>query len=127
VKLDATPEAAATGHLPIDWEVTVGDHHDVLKRNLPIGPLGFPWAQHRSGLVDAVGAAHDCVVPNDLDAESLRGTLTLYPSPAARLQDAMAGLLREPHGCFEQMHSVASSRGAGDVALAAGVVRRGLK
>ena len=44
-------------------------------------------------------------MPDTLVRGSLRAELRLYPSPLATLADGLQGMLREPHGCFEQTSS----------------------
>lgn len=77
---------------------------DSLARSLRIVPDGFPIVESRSGQLTDL-ASHEVVLP----PSCIKGTLHLYaaayPSTLADLQQGLEGLLREPHGCFEQTSS----------------------
>jgi hypothetical protein len=74
---------------------------DAVRGTVKVVPEGFPASGARSDLLE--GSATEVV---ELPPRWVRGTLGLrvdvYPSTLADLQKGLAGLLREPHGCFEQ-------------------------
>ncbi len=77
---------------------------DRVERTLRVVPRGFPQRVSKSGVVtDRVTFRVD--LPAEVAPGSLRTSLTLYPSPLADLMRGMDGMLREPHGCFEQASS----------------------
>ncbi|MFG0315783.1 MAG: MG2 domain-containing protein [Planctomycetota bacterium JB042] len=77
---------------------------DRVERTLRVVPRGFPQRVSKSGVVtDRVAFRVD--LPAEVTPGSLRTSLTLYPSPLADLMRGMDGMLREPHGCFEQASS----------------------
>ncbi len=83
---------------------------DVVTRSIAVVPRGYPITVARSGTVmgDADGpgtATATFVLPEAMDAASLRGGLRVYPSTLATLVDGLDGLLGEPRGCFEQASS----------------------
>ncbi len=50
-------------------------------------------------------ASFDLEVPPDVAANTIEGQLRLYRGPADQALDGLEGMLREPHGCFEQTSS----------------------
>jgi len=77
-------------------------------------------------------------VPEDADRDTVRGRLRVFRGAADQALDGLEGLLREPHGCFEQttsttypnllvLHLLEGSRGAdaGIVANARELVGKG--
>ncbi len=95
--------ASGPGILPIAWQVQAGDATDALRHTIAVGNLGFPWDQHLTGMITDHADAAPITFPQDITANSRLARLTVYPSPAARLIGAFAGLVKEPHGCFEQI------------------------
>ena len=76
---------------------------DRFSRDLRVVPLGFPVQQSRSGtLQDSVSLRLDLEAAIEGSADA---RITLYPSPLATLLSGLDGMLREPHGCFEQTSS----------------------
>jgi len=95
--------ANTAGSLPLRWSVTADGLSDALQRTIPVGHQGFPWEQHHAGMVTAKREETPVIMPIEVTTASRRAIVTVYPSPAARLLGAVAGLLQEPHGCFEQI------------------------
>jgi hypothetical protein len=83
-----------------------GEHHDQITKEITVAPEGFPQAQSFGGKLSST-LSHSIM----LDAEPIAGSVTIeafaYPGPLASLQQAVAALLREPCGCFEQTSSSA--------------------
>ena len=48
---------------------------------------------------------HEITIPESLVEGSLNTRIVVYPTPLASMNEALARLIREPHGCFEQTSS----------------------
>ena len=83
---------------------TEGGPSDVVTHDIAIAPRGYPVTVSRSGSLQGTATA-TIVLPETMDATSLRGGVRVYPSTLATLVDGLDGLLQEPHGCFEQASS----------------------
>lgn len=74
---------------------------DTILRSTKVVTDGFPAEGSEGGTLEQVGRVKVQVppvrVPNTLTA-----TVTVFPSTLSELQSGLDGLLREPHGCFEQ-------------------------
>ncbi len=77
---------------------------DIIERVLTVVPEGFPVSDSVSGQIEGTAEAEI-----NLPEQTVPGTLTVrtdvYLSTLADLQKGLEGLLREPHGCFEQTSS----------------------
>ncbi len=82
----------------------VSGARDSVLRFVKVSPAGFPRTRSYSG-VAGPSAVQVVPSPDSVLGDSLRATLKMYPSPMSTLQDGMEGMLREPHGCFEQTSS----------------------
>ncbi|MHC5078765.1 MAG: alpha-2-macroglobulin family protein, partial [Planctomycetota bacterium] len=81
-----------------------GEFADRIVRNLPVVPYGFPVGEAYGGKL-AGTAKWEIRIPNSVVADSVEARAAVYTSPLATLTDALKGLIREPHGCFEQTSS----------------------
>ena len=75
---------------------------DAETRELTVVPRGFPRASHRSGRLSST-ASHTIELEPEL--QSIRGSITFHPDPLSSLEKGMAAMIRQPHGCFEQVSS----------------------
>ncbi|HEX6810377.1 MAG TPA: MG2 domain-containing protein, partial [Planctomycetota bacterium] len=83
-----------------------GRFEDLVAHTLRIAPRGFPHHRSAGGSVEAgKPQTFVVVVPTDAVPGSGHVTLKVYPSPLTALTEGLAGILREPHGCFEQASS----------------------
>jgi hypothetical protein len=83
-----------------------GAFADSVTRTISVEPRGFPIEEGRGGLLAADGQAHHQIeIPDDLVDGSLKCRVAVYPTPLATMNDALARLIREPYGCFEQTSS----------------------
>lgn len=74
---------------------------DAVRQAIKVVPEGFPITEQASDVLERI--AHiDVELPRQWVPQTLSAELTLYPSALADLQKGLEGLLREPHGCFEQ-------------------------
>ena len=92
----------ATGRIGLGAELD--GYVDRVVREVRIVPRGFPQEVSKSGMVRENASSSEFVlgVPEMYVDGSLSFGVKLYPSPLADLMDGAAGILRLPHGCFEQ-------------------------
>ena len=74
---------------------------DGIRETIRVVPDGFPTAGASSDLLET-SATHKINLPGQWIAGTLQCRVDVYPSTLADLQKGLEGLLREPHGCFEQ-------------------------
>ena len=93
---------ASTLHLV----VRAGSWTDRLEHTLQVAPRGFPHRRSLGGTltVGAPGSA-TFTIPTAAVPGSGQATLQVFPSPLSTLTAGLDGMLREPHGCFEQTSS----------------------
>jgi hypothetical protein len=77
---------------------------DKVEHTFKIVPEGFPVVGSHSGLLER-SVTHDITLPEDVLPGTLQCQVEVFPSTLADLQKGLEGLLREPHGCFEQSSS----------------------
>ena len=95
-----------SGDAALTIAATAGAFGDKVTRNVRVEPRGFPIEEGRGGLLAASGEAnHEITVPDSLVAGSLKCRVAVYPTPLATMNDALARLIVEPCGCFEQTSS----------------------
>jgi len=83
-----------------------GAYADKVTRKLSVKPLGFPVEVAFGGLTVPNGAAtHTIEIPADVVPRSITTNVAAYPTPLANLTEALARLIRDPNGCFEQTSS----------------------
>ena len=96
---------ATEGDANVELALHGGGLSDAVKKTIRVVPRGFPFEVSASGtarsgtspkqVLDLVGA-----LPGSIHAK-----VTMYPSPVAAMTQGMAGMIREPGGCFEQTSS----------------------
>jgi hypothetical protein len=82
---------------------TAGGLGDELLRSIPVVPLGYPQLFERSGQVS--GSTSHEVDLGRARAGSVQASVTVYTSTLSTTLSGLAGMLREPSGCFEQTSS----------------------
>ena len=92
-----------SGHIELAMEAR--GLKDNLAKDIRVVPLGFPFQASASGTAKSGELAHQELAIDDALPGSIRATVTMYPSPVAAMTDGMAGMIREPGGCFEQTSS----------------------
>ncbi len=95
---------------PADVDLSIhaagGAYSDNVTRKLRVVPTGFPTQIAYGGLLDSSNkAAKQFFVPASVVPGSMATAITVYSSPMANLTDAVAALIRQPNGCFEQTSS----------------------
>jgi hypothetical protein len=83
-----------------------GNYADRVTRRLVVKPAGFPIEFARGGMLGA-DSAYSCKIeiPADVVPSSVTARGVVYPTPLANMTEALARLLQEPCGCFEQTTS----------------------
>jgi hypothetical protein len=90
----------SSGLATLNLEGRAAEHSDALREQVRVVPDGFPASGASGDLLES-SATHKVTLPRWLPG-TLQVRVDVYPSTLADLQKALAGLLREPHGCFEQ-------------------------
>lgn len=100
------PFTIGAGHGPASLRIqaTGGLAEDDVARPLTVVAAGFPRELQLGGKLGD-GRQHAFTIPEGVNEGSLETETTVYPSPLASLEQAVAALLREPCGCFEQTSS----------------------
>ncbi|MEO6596384.1 MAG: MG2 domain-containing protein, partial [Planctomycetota bacterium] len=98
--------ADGTSETTLTLQGNAGRFRDLVAHNLRIAPRGFPHQRSAGGTVEAGRpSTFVVVVPGESVPGSGHVTLKVYPSPLTALTEGLAGILQEPHGCFEQASS----------------------
>jgi uncharacterized protein YfaS (alpha-2-macroglobulin family) len=85
---------------------TAGPYTDKVTRTMTVKPQGFPIEAGFGGMLTSNGTAtHQVQIPAALVEGSTTTRAVVYPTPLANLTEALARLIREPCGCFEQTSS----------------------
>ncbi|MDF1562889.1 MAG: MG2 domain-containing protein [Deltaproteobacteria bacterium] len=92
------------GQVPVRFAASSRGLSDEFVREVRVVPRGFPQEVSHSGEV-AERQSFTVEVIDPLE-HTTEASLRVYPSPLATVTGGLDGLLREPHGCFEQASSV---------------------
>jgi len=96
----------AAGEHELRFAVAAGDHRDEVTLPLRILPRGFPIAEGSGGMLEpGAEVVAGLRIPDTVIPGSMRTEVVVHPSPVGQLEDALAGLIRQPGGCFEQTSS----------------------
>ena len=94
------------GEANLTIDARSGAYSDHVTRQLVVQPQGFPTQQALGGIISPdANIRHPISIPADVVAGSVRSRIAVHPSPLARITESLKGLIREPHGCFEQTSS----------------------
>jgi uncharacterized protein YfaS (alpha-2-macroglobulin family) len=92
--------------VPIAIAAKAGAYGDKVTRTMTVKPLGFPVERGSGGLIEADGVVyHQIEIPETVVAGSNKAKVVVYPTPLASMTEALARLIQEPSGCFEQTSS----------------------
>ena len=94
--------ADGAGIAPIRLSARADGLVDQVEQQITVVPRGYPHETSRSGRLES-RASHTLELPAEL--HSVRASVTLHPNPLSSLEQAVAGLVRSPTGCFEQSSS----------------------
>jgi len=94
------------GEAELTLSANAGPYADQVTRKVNVVPRGFPVEAGFGGLMLSQSTAtHEIEIPGQMVPGSLTGRAVVYPTPLANLTEALARLIREPCGCFEQTSS----------------------
>ena len=92
------------GDATVEFSGNAGSLQDRIRKTIRVVPAGFPFTQAIAGqLADEQEVS--LTLPETWVPGSLKVSLTAYPSALADIRDGIEGIIREPHGCFEQASS----------------------
>ena len=96
---------ATDGDADVDVSLAANGLTDQLHKKIRVVPRGFPFEVSASGTATrGKPAVHELALDGAMPG-TIAATITMYPSPLAAMTDGMAGMIREPGGCFEQTSS----------------------
>ncbi len=78
---------------------------DEMTKTIRVVPRGFPLEVSGSGTAKSGVPAHHTFELAGALPGTVHAMVTMYPSPVAAMTQGMAGMIREPGGCFEQTSS----------------------
>ncbi|RAW00932.1 TonB-dependent receptor plug domain-containing protein [Pseudochryseolinea flava] len=87
------------GQFPINITLASKDYHDNISHTIDVQPNGFPMMVSYSGKDLKRKLRFDI---GDIEKGSLQGSINVYTDVLSDLFSGAEGILREPHGCFEQ-------------------------
>jgi len=100
-------EVVGDGKVAEDGKIAIAveaaNLRDDLEKTIVIAPIGFPQQVSVSGTLS--GTVRHEVLISDVMPGTMRGMLTLYPSPLATMVQGTEAMIAEPGGCFEQASS----------------------
>ncbi|HEY6173365.1 MAG TPA: alpha-2-macroglobulin family protein, partial [Kofleriaceae bacterium] len=131
---------ATDGSAEVSIRLTGRGLSDEIKRTIRVVPRGFPIELAASGTAHGGDPARHVLDLAGALPGTIHASVTMFPSPVAAMTQGMAGMIREPGGCFEQTSSTnypnimilgyLNSNDAADPALVArtqGVIDHGYK
>lgn len=90
------------GKFPLTVEVTSGRYNDQINHVLQVRPTGFP--RRASFAAKALDNTFALDI-RDPEKNSVHAEMAVYPDLLGELFSGAEAILREPHGCFEQVSS----------------------
>ena len=105
-KLVSIQVGTQPGTAELTLDASAGPYADRVTRTMQVRPLGFPIETGFGGLVGSGDTVtHEITIPKELVRGSMSTRIIVYPTPLASMNEALARLIREPYGCFEQTSS----------------------
>jgi uncharacterized protein YfaS (alpha-2-macroglobulin family) len=95
--------AGGAGDGKVAISAVAANLRDEVERTIRVVPPGFPQQASLAGTLTRT--AHHEVVVSEAIPGTLRGALTMYPSPLATMVAGTEAMIAEPGGCFEQASS----------------------
>ncbi len=90
------------GTTEVDLVATTRGLADKLQKQIRVVPKGFPYEVSLSGTASKAKRTRQEIDLTGALPGSFEAKVTMYPSPVASMTEGMAGMIREPGGCFEQ-------------------------
>ena len=83
-----------------------GAFNDKVTRKITVVPSGFPSSISIGGIATSENEISLILpIPEDIVENSMKAFVRFFPSSLSNLSGGLNGLLRTPHGCFEQTAS----------------------
>jgi len=98
-------KASEPGSQRLELEFRAGAWREQLSWEVKVRNTGHPRIWKQAGLLSAQRPVVQSVDLEGSLPKSIQARLTLYPSLLSSLLEGMEGMLRQPHGCFEQTSS----------------------
>lgn len=95
-------QVQATGTATVELEAATRGLSDKLSKTIRVVPRGFPFEVSASGTASKTKRTRHEIDLTGAISGSIEAKVTMYPSPVASMTEGMAGMIREPGGCFEQ-------------------------
>lgn len=89
------------GELSVTLNGKAGNDADSITRKLTVVPDGFPASGQKSDVLESKLSV-TFPLPKQIVPGTLKMKVLMYPNTLSEVQSGLDGLLREPHGCFEQ-------------------------
>ena len=102
-ELDVVGDGARAEDGKIALAIEAANLRDGVERTVRVVPPGFPQLASLAGTLR--GTVRHEVIISDVLPGTLRGALTMYPSPLATMVAGTEAMIAEPGGCFEQASS----------------------
>ncbi|HEY5916704.1 MAG TPA: TonB-dependent receptor plug domain-containing protein [Chryseolinea sp.] len=90
------------GDFPISIKLESRDHADQINQMITVRPVGFPVRLSFSGKELDKTMSFSI---NDAERNTMKANVTAFPDVLSDLFTGAESILREPHGCFEQVSS----------------------
>lgn len=102
----AKVRARKIGKASVTVQSLAGNFPDTVKRELTVVSRLFPF-EYAAGakLSSEKPFVAEVEIPETVGAGTVKTAVQVFSSPAATMEAALAALLRQPHGCFEQTSS----------------------
>eukprot|EP01080_Neovahlkampfia_damariscottae_P011545 gene11545-4798_t len=97
--------AKQTGNdISVTVEASAGPFEDKITRTTKIIPIGFPYENLNSGVLEKNQNIISSVdIPKEILQNTSKTSITLYPTVSSNLKSATKKLMKSPYGCFEQV------------------------
>ncbi|MCC6750000.1 MAG: hypothetical protein IT371_20210 [Deltaproteobacteria bacterium] len=112
--VELKPDEVAVRHFPVEarglgsQDLTIeargAAQHDAVRRSTRVEPDGQERVASRSGALTRE-VTQEVTLPSTAIAGTAQLRLTISPGPMSQTLEGMEGMLRMPHGCFEQTSS----------------------
>jgi len=101
-RLDWRVRATETGTARFVARVRAGEHADGVERSIPVEPHGIPSLVVKAGRIDGEGIELALELPDARQEGTTRMQVSVTPSLAVTMLDALPYLVDYPYGCTEQ-------------------------
>ncbi len=96
---------AGQGKVTLSLSDNRGKPVDAMERSIQVDPPGNLVRRLQTGQLVEGAVELSIELPKDMAAKSFGGRIRLYRGAADQALDGLEGMIKEPHGCFEQTSS----------------------